>query len=113
MAKTTPTSTFGSLLQTVSSTANMVTGVVEGVSETGLMFQDFMKAAREKQLINIEADMATYATRAIESATITLAESRKEIADFVNASEVNAKIYKTAEADLLKAIAARREAKGK
>lgn len=111
LQRATASSTLSSLLKSVSSTANMVTGVVEGVSETGMMFQDFMRAAREKQQINIEIEMATYATNALEQGVLAMAESRKEIRDFISASESNKEIYAKAEDDLMKAIAARRGTK--
>lgn len=105
--------TVGSLLQSVASTANMVTNVVNGVSKSGELFSNFMSATLEKQQIDQVHELSIYAITSKEQAVKTLADSRKEISDFINASEANATIYKTAEDDLDKAIAARLNPKGK
>ena len=105
--------TVGSLLQSVSSTANMVTNVVDGVSKSGELFSNFMGATLTKQRIDQLHELSVYKITSKEQAVKALADSRKEISDFINASDNNKVIYQTAEADLDKAILEFTNPKGK
>jgi predicted ATPase len=88
--------TLGTVLDTVSTTANSVTGILNTVNNSVAMANRYVEEASENQRIRQKADRLTFVDGLRKEKAEELARSNKRIEEMCSKDEVYAKHYAAA-----------------